>query len=225
LQLVALPAGSPSALQLLQTLAAKACDKDAAVAAAALELLVQLDSVVLCSSLTAEQFVAVAQVGLEACSISSSSSSSEADGRVNSSNAAEEADAAEASGLGADGLQIAGGTQKPVIANRASSSKKRPASAVAAAGTTGKAAAGGKVLLSQAGQQQFLQLLRDVLMCDAAAAQHSQQQLRNQGVRQWLVSSAGRAAGVGGCRQLLLMLLQDEALEPTCSALSGSLFV
>jgi hypothetical protein len=72
---------------------------------------------------------------------------------------------------------------------------------------------------------QFLQLLRDVLMCDAAAAQHSQQQLRNQGVRQWLVSSASRAVGIGGCRQLLLMLLQDEALESTCSALSGGLMV
>lgn len=219
---MALPAGSPSALQLLQTLAAKACDKDAAVAAAALELLMQLDSAVLCSSLTAEQFVAVAQVGLEACS--SSSSSSERDSRGDGSGAPEEVDTAEAEagGLGADGTQIVGGTQKPVIGDRASSSKKRPASA-AAAGTTSKSAAGGKVLLSKAGQQQFLQLLRDVLMCDAVAAQHSQQQLRNQGVRQWLVSSAGRAVGVGGCRQLLLIVLQDEALESTCSVLSERL--
>jgi hypothetical protein len=222
LQLVALPAGSPSALQLLQTLAAKACDKDAVVAAAALELLVQLEPAVLCSSLTAEQLAAVVQVGLDACC--SSSGDISRSGADSAHQQAENTTADDPAADGDSGTQAAHAAQlnasKPVIASSGSNTKKRPASAAAG---VGKQAASGKVLLSKTGQQQFLQLLRDVLTCDAAAAQHSQQQLRDQGVRQWLVSNAGRAVGVGGCRQLLLLLLRDEAMKGTCSRLSSSL--
>jgi hypothetical protein len=217
LQLVALPAGSPAALQLLQTLAAKACDKDAAVAAAALELLVQLDAAVLCGSLTAEQFVAVAQAGLECCSSSNSNEEEQQQADKTAAAAARAAAGEDGDTVNASQMTV-GGTQKPA----ASSSKKRPASSSAAGPINKHAAGANRVLLSSAGQQQLLQLLRDVLLCDAAEAQRSQQQLRSQGARQWLVSSAGRAVGVGGCRQLLLMLLQDDGLDGACSRLADS---
>jgi hypothetical protein len=223
LQLVALPAGSPAATQLLQTLAAKACDKDAAFAAAALELLVQLDAAALCSSLTGEQFAAIVQAGLELCSSSSTNNSKDASVEQQTQETAAAAAAAEEN---RDVSATKGGTETvPVIAPKAGgNSKKRPAAGAASTSKqAGVGAAASRIQLSSAGKQQFLQLLRDVLLCDVAEAQHSQQQLRSQGVRQWLVSSAGRAVGVGGCRQLLLMLLQEGGLEETCERLAVTL--
>lgn len=67
LQLVVLPSGSHAATHLIKTLSAKVCDKDSTVGQAALELLVQLDARMICNVLTASQWSAVVQAGLELC--------------------------------------------------------------------------------------------------------------------------------------------------------------
>lgn len=205
---MALPAGSPSALQLLQTLAAKACDKDAHVSISAMELLVQLDADVLCNSLTAEQFVGVLQAGLDV--LASQCSATAPAGAVGAS-------------VCNDDLHGSLQTEVPGLSSEPSQGRMGIKPTTAAEAAPGKArAAGGikqgnsKVLLSSTGQQQFVQLLRNVLLCNAAvaAAPGSQPQLQSlQGARQWLVCNAQKAVGVGGCRLLLLLLLQDQRLE------------
>jgi hypothetical protein len=65
LQHVVLPHSSSTARALIRCLADKLCDKDSGVAAAALQLFVQLDPKVLCSCLTAAQWCSAVQASLQ----------------------------------------------------------------------------------------------------------------------------------------------------------------
>jgi hypothetical protein len=61
---VVLPSSSPTAHALTRCLAGKLCDKDRGVAAAALQLFVQVAPKVLCGCLTASQWCSAVQAGL-----------------------------------------------------------------------------------------------------------------------------------------------------------------
>lgn len=87
------------------------------------------------------------------------------------------------------------------------------------------------------GQKQFLALLKSVLLFDAADNEsistaappgHGQEQLKQlhsmQGhqIGQWLMASANRVVGIGGCRIVLLLLLQNPELEMLCHAVADA---
>jgi hypothetical protein len=167
LQHVVLPHSSSTARALIRCLADKLCDKDSGVAAAALQLFVQLEPKVLCSCLSASQWRSAVQAGLQML-------------------------------CGSGGLA---GTQTQ-----------------GSRGSRAKAHADAEV--DVAARQQFGALLKKVLLSVDTPAGPQQQQGCGW---QWLMTQGGRVVSLEGCRQVLLLLMQEPGLELQWRALADGL--
>jgi hypothetical protein len=62
-------------------------------------------------------------------------------------------------------------------------------------------------------KRQFLALLQKVLQSSGSTDGQAQQQQQRQGDWQWLMAQGDRIVGVGGCRQVLMMLMMEPGLE------------